>query len=178
MKIVFIRHTRVNVPQGTCYGQTDVPLADSFLQEAHDVRIGLKSYEPFTKVFTSPLSRACKLADFCGYQNAQTDNRLMEMNLGEWEMQRYDDIKDSKLQAWYKDYLHIPATGGESFQQLYTRVKDFIEELLRTFPNDSCVAAFSHAGVLMSAMLYAKMFPESDIFKHQPQYGGILELDL
>lgn len=178
MKIVFIRHTRVNVPQGTCYGQTDVPLADSFLQEAEDVRIELKSYEPFTKVFTSPLSRARKLAYFCGYPDAQTDNRLMEMNLGEWEMKRYDDIKDPRLQAWYNDYLHIPATGGESFPQLRARVIDFIEELLRTFPKDSCIAVFSHAGVLVSAMLYAKMFPELDVFKHQPQYGGILQLDL
>jgi alpha-ribazole phosphatase len=34
MKVILIRHTRVDVPKGTCYGWTDVPLADTFLKEA------------------------------------------------------------------------------------------------------------------------------------------------
>ena len=38
MKVLLIRHTSVNMPPGTCYGQTDVPLADTFGQEAVDVR--------------------------------------------------------------------------------------------------------------------------------------------
>ena len=34
MEIILIRHTSVDVPQGVCYGQTDVPLRDTFEQEA------------------------------------------------------------------------------------------------------------------------------------------------
>jgi hypothetical protein len=34
MKVTLIRHTRVGVPQGTCYGWSDVPLAETFEQEA------------------------------------------------------------------------------------------------------------------------------------------------
>lgn len=33
MKLYLVRHTRVDVPSGICYGQTDVPLADSFETE-------------------------------------------------------------------------------------------------------------------------------------------------
>ena len=34
MEVTFIRHTSVDVPPGVCYGQSDVPLRDSFEQEA------------------------------------------------------------------------------------------------------------------------------------------------
>ena len=38
MKITLIRHTKVDVPSGTCYGWTDVPLAPTFPDEARLVR--------------------------------------------------------------------------------------------------------------------------------------------
>lgn len=34
MKIVLVRHTSVGVRKGTCYGWSDVPLAESFPEEA------------------------------------------------------------------------------------------------------------------------------------------------
>ena len=34
MEVVMIRHTSVNVAKGTCYGWTDVPVSDTFEQEA------------------------------------------------------------------------------------------------------------------------------------------------
>ena len=34
MVIYFMRHTAVDVPQGVCYGQTDVPLKPTFEMEA------------------------------------------------------------------------------------------------------------------------------------------------
>ena len=176
MKIVFIRHTSVNVPPGTCYGQTDVPLANTFGQEAADVCRRLSVYEPFTAVYTSPLSRARKLAVFCGYPDAQPDDRLKEMNMGKWEMQRYDEIQDPALQTWYKDYLHQPATGGESFLQLRARVASFLDDLRNEYPQSSRIAVFAHGGVLVAAALYANLCSESEAFSYLPPYGGIVEI--
>jgi alpha-ribazole phosphatase len=34
MNVVLIRHTRIAVPAGLCYGHADVPLAESFPTEA------------------------------------------------------------------------------------------------------------------------------------------------
>ena len=34
MEVILIRHTSVDVPVGICYGQTDVPLKESFEEEA------------------------------------------------------------------------------------------------------------------------------------------------
>ena len=174
MKIYLIRHTSVNVPKGTCYGQSDVACADTFEQEAAEVKRQLEGLA-FDKVYTSPLSRAVRLATYCGYPDAVRDERLMEMNMGDWEMQRWDDIADPHLQKWYADYLHLPTTGGESFMQLRARVNAFLDELRRK--EYERVAIFSHGGVLVSAGLYAGLFEETDCFSHQVGYGGVMEID-
>ena len=41
MKVTLIRHTRVGVPKGTCYGWSDVPLAETFEEEAATTRKNL-----------------------------------------------------------------------------------------------------------------------------------------
>ncbi len=175
MKVFLIRHTSVGVPKGTCYGQADVPVADTFEQEASATKSRLSGMT-FDHVYTSPLSRAALLADFCGFPDAERDSRLKEMNMGKWEMQRWEDISDPHLQAWYADYLHLPTTGGESFQQLRQRVFSFLDELKQK-PYKR-VAVFAHGGVLVCAGLYGRLFEEENCFSHQVEYGGVEEIEI
>ena len=175
MKVFLIRHTSVGVPKGTCYGQADVPVADTFEQEASATKSRLSGMT-FDHVYTSPLSRAALLADFCGFPDAERDSRLKEMNMGKWEMQLWEDISDPHLQAWYADYLHLPTTGGESFQQLRQRVFSFLDELKQK-PYKR-VAVFAHGGVLVCAGLYGRLFEEENCFSHQVEYGGVEEIEI
>lgn len=175
MKVFLIRHTSVGVPTGTCYGQADVPVADTFEQEASATKSRLSGMT-FDHVYTSPLSRAALLADFCGFPEAERDSRLKEMNMGKWEMQRWEDISDPHLQAWYADYLHLPTTGGESFQQLRQRVFSFLDELKQK-PYKR-VAVFAHGGVLVCAGLYGRLFEEENCFSHQVECGGVEEIEI
>ena len=163
------------MPKGTCYGQADVPVADTFEQEASATKSRLSGMT-FDHVYTSPLSRAALLADFCGFPDAERDSRLKEMNMGKWEMQRWEDISDPHLQAWYADYLHLPTTGGESFQQLRQRVFSFLDELKQK-PYKR-VAVFAHGGVLVCAGLYGRLFEEENCFSHQVEYGGVEEIEI
>lgn len=192
MKVTLIRHTSVNVPQGTCYGWTDVPVADTFEAEAANVKARLEAHEPFDAVYSSPLTRATKLAAYCGHPDATLDDRLKELNMGEWEMQRYEDITDPYLNDWYNDYLHLPTRGGESFVQQYERVARFLDELRRKPYRN--VAIFAHGGVLVAASIYAKAIKErgakgliglmgatgslEEAWQQVPPYGGIITLQL
>ena len=176
-----IRHTSVGVPKGTCYGWTDVPVADTFEQEAAETKRNLESMLDDNKldiVFSSPLTRARKLAAFCGYDNPVTDDRLKEMNMGDWEMMRYDDIesKDPAILKWYNDYMNLAATNGESYRMLYERVANFLDELRQH--DYQRVAIFAHGGVLICAGVYARLFPENDCFSHLTPYGGIQVIEL
>jgi alpha-ribazole phosphatase len=176
MEIILIRHTSVDVPPGTCYGQTDVPLKPTFEEEALITKEKLKAYGHFDCVYTSPLSRCTRLAKFCGYPNANRDTRILELNFGAWEMQNYDHITDPRLQEWFDDYLNIAATGGESFAMQYERVALFLEEL-RTKPFHK-VAVFTHGGVLICAQIYAGLLKREDAFKHTTPYGGIISIKI
>lgn len=174
MKITLIRHTSVDVPPGTCYGQTDVPLKPTFPEEAAAVRERLAGKE-FEAVFTSPLSRCTRLATACGFPNATLDDRLKELNFGEWEMKKYDDITDPRLQEWFEDYINVAPTGGESFREQGVRLKEFIQDVKRK--GYKSIGVFSHGGILLQAMLMTGVITPEEVFKLQPPYGGIIELE-
>ena len=57
MEVILIRHTAVDVPMGTCYGQTDVPLKESFEAEAACTKAELDACGPIDCAYTRPLSR-------------------------------------------------------------------------------------------------------------------------
>lgn len=186
MRVFLVRHTSVDVPQGVCYGETDVPLRGSFPEEAEVVKRNLQRIVEvgldgeggvkFDAVFTSPLSRCTRLADFCGYRDAVRENRVMEINFGEWEMCRYDTNPDPRLQEWYDDYLHVRATGGESFQDQFNRVKEFLLELKGR--GLQRVLIFAHGGVLICSKILAGKIDPKDAFNSLDDYGSIISIDL
>lgn len=176
MEVILIRHTRVAVPRGICYGQTDVPVADTFEQEAAHTKASLRPFMPFDKVFSSPLTRARRLAAYCGYPDCQTDDRLKEMDMGEWEMVPYDDLIDDYARRWFDDYLHLPTPGGESFQDQRHRVADFLRELSRQ--SYRRVAVFAHAGVLGCAGIYGGLYDEAHAWDCVTDYGGFIRIEI
>ena len=180
MEITLIRHTSVDVPPGVCYGQTDVPLKDSFEQEAaitlSRLKASLPEEENFDHAFTSPLTRCVRLADYCGYPDAERDKRLMEINFGAWEMKPFDRNDDPRLQEWYADYLNVAATGGESFAMQYERVGRFLDELKQK-PYRR-VAIFAHGGVLICAQIYAGHITAEEAFSSLTPYGGLIQITL
>ncbi|MBD5370215.1 MAG: alpha-ribazole phosphatase [Bacteroides sp.] len=180
-RITLVRHTSVDVEPGICYGQTDVGLRASFPEEAAATRAVLRRIaadtgSDFDAVFRSPLSRCRRLADACGYPDAVPDSRLLELDFGEWEMRRYDDIRDPRLQEWYSDWLHVAPTGGESFMDQQRRVRDFLEAARRSGRRHTLV--FTHAGVIMNALLLTRQADLRTLFSRQPAYGEAISLIL
>lgn len=170
MKIYVIRHTAVGV-NGVCYGQTDVPLKETFEAEAEVVKSKLKNIK-FDAVFSSPLSRARKLAKYCGYEEIQLCDRLKELHFGDWEMKEWDKID---MTEWEKDWINIPAPNGESFKQMYARVSSFIDELKDT--THSSIAIFAHGGVINCFRVYFGEAALSGAFDNLAEYGEILSFE-
>lgn len=176
MHLVLIRHTSVAVPRGVCYGQTDVPLAESFPEEASEVKARLSGYT-FDRIYSSPLSRCLRLAHFCGFGNPIIDSRLIEMNFGEWEMKEYDMITDPRLQEWFDDYINVAATGGESVLDQRRRFLEFIGDVKKSNPNGT-IAAFTHGGILINALVTLNGKSYSEMYDSLPPYGAIIEIDI
>lgn len=166
-----VRHTAVDVPEGTCYGQTNVPLKPSFENEANLVKQNLVSVK-FDAVLSSPLGRCRRLAKYCGYTNIIYQDRLKELHMGDWEMQKWDDID---MSIWDKDWVNNPTPNGESFSQMYNRVSSLMDEV--TQGNYNKVLIFAHGGVISCARVYFKQADIQSTFDLMPNYGEIVEFD-
>jgi len=156
------------------YGHTDVPLKDTFEQEAAETLKNLQG--TFDHVYCSPLTRCVKLATYCGYADAERDERIKELNFGEWEMKPFDLQHDPRMKEWFHDFLNIAPTGGESFMQQYRRVAAFLEEVKQK-PYER-VAVFAHGGVLLCAQVYAGVVKFEEGIKSLTPYGGVITLNI
>lgn len=174
MDIYLVRHTSVDVPQGYTYGQTDVPLRLTFEEEASIVKETLNGI-PFDKVFTSPLSRCVRLANYCGFTDAERENRIKEINFGEWEMKSWDELsEDPRSKDWFEDWINIAAPQGESMNDLYQRVSQFLDKLKSG--NWEKVCLFAHGGVLTCARIYAGQYKIEEAFNNMPGYGAVIKI--
>lgn len=171
MKIYVVRHTAVAVA-GLCYGQTDVPLKDTFEKEAEIVKQKLKDI-PYDVVLSSPLSRSKKLAEYCGYTGIHLHDRLKEMYMGDWEMEEWNEID---IAEWEKDWINTPTPNGESFMQMYNRVVSLLDELKEK--KYSSVIIFTHGGVINCFRIYFGKAELSGAFDNMPRYGEVLEFEL
>lgn len=174
MKLILVRHTSVAVEKGVCYGRTDVPLTPSFPDEAREVKRKLSAYD-ISAAYCSPLSRCRALAAYCGYGDAVTEPRLLEMDFGEWEMKRFDEITDSRLMEWYEDYIDVRPTGGESSAMQRDRFIDFVVSI--DDGSDRTVVLFTHGGILIHAIACSRGIPYCEMFGDIPPFGAIVEVE-
>jgi len=59
------------------------------------------------------------------------DNRLQEMDFGDWELRSYDWLYQNQQEIfleWLKDPFHIAPPNGETLYQLRERIFSFFEE--------------------------------------------------
>ncbi|WP_287336809.1 histidine phosphatase family protein, partial [Porphyromonas sp.] len=147
MHVYFVRHTSVVLDGNeTCYGDMDIDVRPTFEEEASVTRAALEGLS-FDGVFSSPLQRARKLADFCGYGFATLDDRLKEMNFGDWEGQPWAEIiKDEPVDQFFARYIEGVPPGGESLMMQYARVRDFFLEKRREGYKQ--ILVFCHGGVI------------------------------
>ncbi|WP_423129535.1 alpha-ribazole phosphatase [Gaoshiqia sp. Z1-71] len=178
LKITVIRHTRVDVPSGICYGQSDVPLAGSYQQEFESVKAKLAG-QTFGAVFSSPLIRCRRLAeDLFPEAEIVFDHRLKEINFGQWELQPWNQIYATpEGKQWMDNYLDTPCPGGESYLEFRQRVKSFITDLKT--PPRARVAVIAHAGVIRLITSILKNQTIDEIFTNfAPEYGGVYEFKI
>ncbi|MCU0437329.1 MAG: alpha-ribazole phosphatase [Raineya sp.] len=173
MEIYIVRHTQVNVAKNICYGQTDVGLADTFLEEAGVLKSKLP--ENIELVYSSPLSRCKKLAEYL-HERLIFDENLMEMHFGDWELKSWDEIDSEQLNTWMNDFVNISTPNGENLSRLYERTSIFLDEL-RTKPHTN-IMLVTHGGIIRCIWAYVLEIPLQNIFKMPVHFGEVFKLKL
>ncbi|WP_419868327.1 alpha-ribazole phosphatase [Chryseobacterium sp. CT-SW4] len=164
MEIHLIRHTEVENPDRLCYGFADIPLKESYLE---DFKL-LDFHSSYDVVVSSP-SRRCQLLAQHTQQKYETDERIKEMNFGDWELQKWTEIPAGDIDPWYKDFVNIKAKNGESLRDMSNRVSEFWDEICKKESNKTLVV--THAGVIRVIMQLILQFPLENIFNIQIDYG-------
>lgn len=161
MRLFLIRHPLPAVPPGTCYGRTDLPLAGDPAKYAAALAPLLPARTP---LYSSPLTRCRQLAELL-HSTPVFDERIREIDFGEWEMQPWDALDRSLLDAWAADPFHFVPPGGEAVAALRKRVAAFLAEI----PNEAVLVA--HAGVMK--VCAAELAGEEDWFSLRFDYGAV-----
>jgi broad specificity phosphatase PhoE len=142
-RLVLARHGETAWSKsGQHTGRTDIPLTDLGRDQAK--RLGaVLAGRTFSRVLTSPLSRASDTARLAGFgDRAEPDPDLREWDYGAYEGRRRVDIArdDPGWTIWSR-----PIPGGESLAELGERADRVIARLL---PIGGDVLVFSHGHFL------------------------------
>ncbi|WP_187696366.1 alpha-ribazole phosphatase family protein [Xanthovirga aplysinae] len=203
MEIYLIRHTQPKIPEGVCYGRADLTLEESFEEELE--KLNPKIPATFDRLISSPAKRCKTLAQKISPGRYEADERLWEMDFGEWELKRWSDIPRQQSDPWIKDFVHQRPPLGENFLEVQQRVIHFWEELLSstaspTMPkakkerlsgrsNQSLpeelkiqklekVGVVFHGGPIRALLAHLLEIPLKNAFRIQIDYGSVCLLEL
>lgn len=172
MNVFLVRHTPVVLEsRACCYGWSDLELAPSFEADLADLRRRSTGLWRDPAVYSSPLSRCLKLARALVPKGGvvHQDERLKELNFGDWEGLAWDRIPRAELDAWGDDFVNRPCPGGESYLDLFTRVRSFRAETLEGDGASGDILIVSHGGVLRALLC--------DVLGMAPEKSFALEID-
>lgn len=175
MEIYLIRHTTPKVEKGICYGQADLDITETFLEEVEAIKPHLPSEG--IKIYSSPLQRCKKLADalFDGFE-IDVHEDLMELNCGQWELLPWNDIPKEEIQPWMDDFVNVPVPKGESYVDLHNRVVNRFNEIVSKQESAVIVA---HGGVLRSILSHITSTPLKESFDaFTLHYGCVVKIQI
>lgn len=176
MEIYLVRHTETVAEKGICYGQTDLDIKSPFVNEFNKIK--LKFPDEDYLVYTSPLIRCIKLAEYFSPNKYIIDSFLQELNFGDWENKAWYNIPEQELTTWMNDFVNQCPPKGESFIELHTRVQLFIEEKLLKNTGKSKVLIITHAGVIRSFLCHILNLPLKNSFKISIEFGSVTHIEL
>ena len=149
--IYLIRHgqTDWNVER-RIQGQTDIPLNINGKKQAEEASVEISNLK-IDKIFSSDLSRAKETAEIINKKvgaKITYDKRLREVNYGEYEGIQIDKFTDKEWEIFNETPEKIK---GESREQVYERVKSFLNEI----NSNENTLIVTHGGSLRMMLYYA-----------------------
>ncbi len=141
--------------EGRVQGQSDVPLSELGLRQAHAVAAALAE-APIEAVYSSPLQRAYQVAEIVAERlslKIRTDDRLKEVHAGIFQDKLRSDLVElhpEELARWTSGDLHFKIPGGESRLELQQRGAEVLREIADC--HEGRVAVISHGRLLITAL--------------------------
>jgi probable phosphoglycerate mutase len=159
VKLFIIRHAESEWnPIGRYQGLLDPGLSERGLKQAELLGRALEK-EKIDVIYSSPLKRTYQTAqEIAKRQGLEIieDRRIIEIDHGVWSGMLVEEVKErfpEDFRMWLEEPHRVKFEGGESLQDVFKRVKDFLE-FIREKHWGQTVAIVSHT-VPIRAMLCA-----------------------
>lgn len=181
-RLLLIRHAQPREDaRERCYGRLDIELSARGQRRAQLIARTLDRI-PLAAVYTSPSTRARESAAPLAAihrLDAILDEDLHEIDFGDLEGQRYDEIKaahPSLYRSWMETPTEVCFPGGENFLQLQRRALRAMQAIRRRHTGETA-AIVSHGGVLRVMLANCLEMPGEAIFRLEQSYGGLSLID-
>ncbi len=142
---------------GRYQGITNVPLNENGIAQAKACGNALKNVH-FDRILSSDLSRALVTAETIrGNRQLEikTDERLREINFGDWEKLLFTEIEErwpGLINQMYRrpDIVKVP--NGESFQEVQDRAWSAVSDFLNENNEDETILITCHGGTIRTIL--------------------------
>jgi alpha-ribazole phosphatase len=164
MKVVLVRHPAPLIAPGVCYGRRlDIAAVPAGNLVSDPALAGAQL------VWSSPARRCLEVAASISVSQMvplRVDDRLQELDFGDWEGRPWSAIPRDDLDRWAADPLAFAPPRGESGASLIARVRSF-----RAGLREDCVVV-SHGGPLkvLGALLRGQAV---DLLAAPPAIGSV-----
>jgi broad specificity phosphatase PhoE len=102
----------------------------------------------------------------------EIDDRLVELDYGEWDGRKLGDVGATEWTAWRADPSFAPP-GGESLASVAARVAEFCAERLRA---DTTMVAVSHVSPIKAAVAWALGVDEDATWRMQLDVASVTRI--
>jgi broad specificity phosphatase PhoE len=181
LNLYVIRHgeTEWNT-QKRMQGRLDSDLTDKGVNDA--LLLGERLKETgFQRVISSPSKRAVETANrVIGKRSIsiETDERLMEIDLGSWQGKTESEIKElfpTQFNSYWNQPVMYENPRGESFLDVKNRVADFLFNLEKTIPSGN-VLIVTHGVVVKTLYLLCRNASVEEIWNPPFIHGTSLTI--
>jgi broad specificity phosphatase PhoE len=151
MRLILVRHGEtVWNAERRLQGHADAPLSERGIEQARRAAGFFAGGSAPSLVMSSDLSRACHTAELLGFSSFATDQRLREMDLGEWTGRWIEEIEASEKGAYREWRLgSYTPPRGEGWEAFRERVGEAINEIVARSEGD--IVIVTHEGVVRAA---------------------------
>ena len=181
-RLVLVRHAEPDVSiRGRYCGHLDVELSLEGRRVTETLADALAAVG-LAAVYSSPLRRALGTAEPIAARlglRPVADDRIREIDFGELEGRRYDDVA-AERPDFAREFATAPAAtrfpGGESYGDLRTRVLAAAADI-RAAHTGCSVAIVAHAGVTRTVLADALGLDATGFFRLAQPYGAVSVVD-
>lgn len=177
MKIVAVRHgqTEGNV-QKIIQSRTDGKLTELGIQQAKEAAEKLSTYS-FDKIYCSTLGRCRETVSYIAqyHQDVRVEftDKLIELSKGELEGKPWDTLPEY---FFTESHIDKGAPGGESWLDLDSRLRNFLNELFNT--SLDTVLLVTHDGPLKVLHSILQDIPLGEAIGFSYNNAGVYELTM